>query len=180
MSAFLLRCSLRYHRSLLFFGINKDTARAKSCHPWTNTNGGGFVLQSKMDDAWLAEVWLWLDDDFSTAADESLPSDPDAATDCAWRRVGGGEAEVLASMALWNGGFCCSCWWWLMMPVPLPTGELDAALEESHVKRLWVAHNSNCCKPARNVYVLVQFRSILFHMYWLIWECLNVKFWNRK
>lgn len=44
-SAFLDKCILRYHK-VLFFGTNKERARAKSCQPCTNTNGGGLSLLS--------------------------------------------------------------------------------------------------------------------------------------
>lgn len=35
---------LRYQRILWSFGTNKETARASNCHPWRNTNIGGFDL----------------------------------------------------------------------------------------------------------------------------------------
>lgn len=45
-SACLLRCSLRYHSSLLFLGTKRLTAKASSCQPWTKLYVGGLLLQS--------------------------------------------------------------------------------------------------------------------------------------
>lgn len=48
LSAFLCRCSFRYHSSRLFLGRKRETASAKSCHPWISTYCAGLVLQSKI------------------------------------------------------------------------------------------------------------------------------------
>jgi len=48
LSAFLCRCSFRYHSSRLFLGRKRETASARSCHPWISTYCAGLVLQSKI------------------------------------------------------------------------------------------------------------------------------------
>lgn len=48
LSAFLCRCNFRYHNSRLFLGRKRDTASARSCHPWISTYCAGLVLQSKI------------------------------------------------------------------------------------------------------------------------------------
>lgn len=53
VSVFLWRWSLRYHNSRLFLGRKSDTARARSCQPWTRTYWAGLVLQSRR----FAEEW---------------------------------------------------------------------------------------------------------------------------
>lgn len=50
LSAFLCRCSFRYHSSRLFLGRKRETASARSCHPWISTYCAGLVLQSKIVD----------------------------------------------------------------------------------------------------------------------------------
>lgn len=48
LSAFLCRCSFRYHSSRLFLGRKRETASARNCHPWISTYCAGLVLQSKI------------------------------------------------------------------------------------------------------------------------------------
>lgn len=48
LSAFLCRWSFRYHSSRLFLGRKRETASARSCHPWISTYCAGLVLQSKI------------------------------------------------------------------------------------------------------------------------------------
>lgn len=48
LSAFLCRCSFRYHSSRLFLGRKSETASARSCQPWISTYCAGLVLQSKI------------------------------------------------------------------------------------------------------------------------------------
>lgn len=48
LSAFLCRCSFRYHNSRLFLGRKRETASASNCHPWISTYCAGLVLQSRI------------------------------------------------------------------------------------------------------------------------------------
>lgn len=47
-SALRDKCNFKYHNKRLDFGTNKETAKAKSCQPWTKEQAGGFDLQSIM------------------------------------------------------------------------------------------------------------------------------------
>lgn len=52
VSAFLWRCSFKYHSNFLLRGKNKETASANSCQPWIKTDGEGLDLESGTDGIW--------------------------------------------------------------------------------------------------------------------------------